>query len=347
MMMKRLFCGMLVCFLGISMVSAQRTSPINPNASKEAKELLNYLYKVKKEKKTLSGIHNVIGRMSKNVDDLHEITGKYPAIWGGDFGFADSTHDIDNIKYRPLLVPEIKKQFANGAIIVMTYHQANPVMGEPTPFEGGVISKLTDEQWTELLTPGTPLYKKWCAQMDLLAAKLKELQDAKIPVIFRPYHEMNGDWFWWGGRKGPNGFIALWNQLYDYYTNHHHLNNLLWAWTSDKPKPGVEDFFPGIDKVDLLGCDIYPQKDAAEVYPQEWYDRMVKLADGKPLALTENSILPTLQQLKEQPWVWFMLWSAKSFTLNDANLIKEVFNSNQVITRDEIREVYSSKKLRK
>lgn len=311
-------------------VYAQQILPVNKNASKETKDLLNYLYKIS-GKKTLYGIHNIIGGMSKPTDSIYTLIGKYPAIWGGDFGFADSTHDIDNIKYRPLLVPEIKKQYARGSIIVMTYHQANPVLGEPTPFQGGIISKLTDEEWKELTTPGTALYKKWCVQMDLIAVYFKQLQEAHIAVIFRPYHEMNGSRFWWGHRKGNDGFKALWHQLYDYYTNYHHLNNILWAWTPDKPWADVADYYPADNTVDILGCDIYPMKDSKTVYPQEWYDRMFKMAHGKPLALSENSVLPTKQVFKNQPWVWMMSWGNMVFDKNSKEEIKELLDSKQII----------------
>lgn len=307
----------------------------NPDASPEARQLLTFLYSIS-GKKTLSGMHNVIGRMSVNTDKVYEITGQLPAIWGGDFGFADSTHDIDNIKYRPLLVPEIKKQYNRGAIIVLSYHQANPAIGEPSPFEGGIISKLTDDQWKELLTPGTPLYEKWRAQMDLLAGHLTQLKDAHIPIIFRPYHEMNGNWFWWGGRKGDDGYIALWKQLFNYYTQHHHLNNIIWAWTPDKPWAGVEAFYPGDEFVDVLGCDIYPMKDKQEVYPQEWYDRMKKLAGDKPLALTENSVLPDPKLLKKQPWVWFMSWGEMLFQNNTEAEIKRFYNARRVLNLKDV-----------
>jgi mannan endo-1,4-beta-mannosidase len=206
------------------------------------------------------------------------------------------------------------------------------LLSEPCQFEGGIISKLNDEQWNELLIKGSPLYEKWRKQMDLFATFLQQLQDAKIPVIFRPYHEMNGNWFWWGGRKGKNGFIALWNQLYDYYTNEKHLDNLLWAWTPDKPLPGVEDFYPGNKTVDLLGCDIYPVKDKEEVYPQEFYDRMFKLAGGKPLALSEQSVLPTPAQLSRQPWTWFMSWGSMLFDANKKEEIKILYEYQKVIS---------------
>ena len=326
-----------ICLLSGLTAFAQQRQPINSNTTPEARQLLKYLYRIQ-GKKTLSGMHNVLGRMSTNTDRVRQLTGKYPAVWGGDFGFADSTHDIDNIKYRPLLVNEIKKQHQRGAIIVMSYHQANPVIGEPCQFEGGIISELTDAQWQELLTPGTDLHTKWLAQMDLLAGHLKQLQAARIPVIFRPYHEMNGSWFWWGGRPGPQGFVALWNQLYTYYTEHHQLNNLLWAWTPDKPNPGVEAYFPGLDKVDLLGYDIYPRKDsaAAEVYPQRWYATLDSLAAGKPWGLSEHSVLPAPALLEKQPYVWFMSWGEMLFNANTEAEIKRTYQDSRVLTVEEV-----------
>jgi mannan endo-1,4-beta-mannosidase len=343
--LKYLFFVCLVLLVsGCSTV--QKVLPVNKKASKEAKDLLKYLYQIN-GKKTLYGMHNIIGGMSKTTDSIYRTTGDYPAIWGGDFGFADENHDIDNIKYRPLLVPEIKKQYARGAIIVMSYHQANPFLGEPTPFKGGIISQLTDAQWKELLTPGTPLYKKWTAQMDLIAVYFKELQEAKIPVIFRPYHEMNGAWFWWGHRKGDDGFKALWHQLYDYYTNYHHLNNILWAWTPDKPWADVADYYPNDNTVDILGCDIYPMKDSTIVYPQEWYDRMLKLANGKPLALTENSVLPSEETLKNQPWVWMMSWGKMIYNINTSEEINERLDSKQILMLSELPgKIRKHKKLR-
>ena len=322
-------CGLL------GLAGHAQNEPINPQASSEARKLLKYLYQIQGYK-TLSGMHNVLGRMSVSTDRVRALTGEYPAIWGGDFGFADSTHDIDNIKYRPLLVAEIKKQHQRGAIIVLSYHQANPAIGEPCPFEGGIISKLTDDQWRELLTPGAPLHQKWQAQMDLLASYLLQLQAAHIPVIFRPYHEMNGSWFWWGGRPGPTGAVALWNQLYAYYTEHYHLNNLLWAWTPDKPTPGVEAFFPGTAKVDLLGCDIYPRKDSAVVYPQRWFATMQRLAAGKPLGLSEQSALPTPELLRQQPFVWFMSWGEMLFNANSPAEINRVYHSKRVVNLDKV-----------
>jgi mannan endo-1,4-beta-mannosidase len=311
-------------------------NPVNPKTSSEDVKLLKYIYSIS-GKKTLTGQHEFMGRMSVVTDKIKEITGKYPAVWGSDFGFSDERHDIDNIKYRVRLVDEIKKQHNSGAIITMTYHQANPIIGEPCLFESGVISKLTDQQWKDLTTPGTEIYEVWRKQMDIVAEILKKVQEAHIPVLFRPYHEMNGDWFWWGGRKGSEGYVALYRQLFHYFTEHHELNNLLWVWASDRPWPGVENFYPGDDYVDILGSDIYPVKDHPEIYRQEWYERMVGLAKNKPLALSEFSVLPSDETLKKQPrWVWMMAWADLLLQTNTKEEILRIYNSPKTLTRENL-----------
>lgn len=310
---------------------------VNAAASQKARDLLNYFYSLS-GKKVLTGQHNFIGRMSQSTDRVAEITGKYPAIWGSDFGFADSTWDHDNIKYRALLVDEIKKQYQNGAIITMTYHQANPKMGEPGPWIGGVNgTKLTSAEWDSLLTPGAALHRVWKNQMDIIAGYLKELRDADIPILWRPYHEMNGGWFWWGAKKEPNGFVTLWRTLFDYYTNHHKLDNLIWVWSPDKPWHGLQEYYPGDEFVDIISADIYPHRGYPVVFRQQWYQQIVELAKGKPIAIGENGSLPVPEELNTQPkWIWFMSWADLLERQNSKADILNLYNAPHVLTRDEM-----------
>ena len=303
--------------------------PINPHATREARDLLAYIYSID-GKYTLSGEHNQMFHMSAVSEEVQKITGKYPAVWGGEWGFSDERHDTDNIKYRPRLLDQIREQRKAGRIIVLTYHQASPTVGEPCDFRGGVQCKITDANWDAILKEGTPLNKVWADHADRLAVALQTLRDEHIPLIFRPYHEMNGAWFWWGGR--PDRFKALWTKIYHRFVDKFKLNNLLWAWTCDKPYEGVQAFFPGIKEVDLLGTDIYPVRGAKEVYPQEWYDRMFKLAAGKPLALSEMSIAPSPQVLETQPYVWFMGWDSLMVRGNTPEKLREAFDNPKVIS---------------
>ncbi len=65
---------------------------------------------------------------------------------------------------------------------------------------------------------------------------LKKLYDANVPVLWRPFHEMNGIWFWWGNRPGEGGIKELWKIMYYRYTDHHRLNNLIWVWNHNTPE---------------------------------------------------------------------------------------------------------------
>ena len=322
---------------GCAFSTTEKIKTANPDLSPSARHLLEFIYQVEDNNLVISGNHNYLGHMSLYSDSIFLLTGKYPALWGCDFGFSDSTHDIDNIKYRSNLIAEVIKQHNAGSIITFTYHQANPIIGEPCQFKGGVQSKLTDQEWQDLLTPGTEIYNLWKQQVDLFASYLKQLQNKNIPVLFRPYHEMTGQWFWWGGRPGENGFIALWKQLFDLYVNDHELNNLIWVWSMDRPWPGFEDYFPGHEYVDIIASDIYPLRDTNVVFRQEWYEKVVKLAGNKPLLIGECSVLPTWEEWENQPkWSSFMGWCDLTKKYNDANYLIELYNSEMVLTRDEL-----------
>ena len=310
---------------------------VNPNASPEVKKLMYFLDSISGHY-SLSAQHNYMSQFTLDFDSIHALTGKYPAIWGSDFGFADSTHDTDNIAYRPDLLKQIEKQFHAGSLITLTYHQANPVMGEPTSFKGGVQSDLTDAQWKELITPGTPLYNDWKKQMELLGGYLKKLQDEHIPILFRPYHEMNGDWFWWGGRPGDSGYIALYRNLFDLYTNELKLNNLVWIWSTDNPiLYGFGEYYPGDKYVDIVGCDLYAKGDTTVLYRKDIYDMVRELAGDKPIVVGEQAKLPSPEVLLEQPrWEWFMAWDGLVFTENDPASIIEFYNNPSVLSRGDL-----------
>ena len=138
------------------------------------------------------------------------------------------------------------------------WHEGKPTDSPPYEFSRNVIAKMTDAEWNKLITPGSELNKKWLVQIDIIAGYLKQLQDAGVTVLWRPYHEMNGVWFWWGNRKGENGIVKLWKMMYERYTNYHHLNNLLWVWGANGLRDipfdeayAYKDYYPGAR---LCGC---------------------------------------------------------------------------------------------
>ncbi|MGI4750427.1 MAG: glycosyl hydrolase [Janthinobacterium lividum] len=306
---------------------AQRFIPVNSNASPEVKKVLNYLYDIS-GKSILSGQHNYNQSMNVFSDSVKAITGKYPALWGTDF-IWNGTKDNGQA-----IVDEAIKKNKAGYLITLMWHEGRPTDNPPYGWKESIQGKLTDAQWKELTTPNTVLNKRWLIQVDQIASYLKQLQDAHVPVLWRPYHEMNGVWFWWGNRPGEDGITKLWKMMYNRFVNFHHLNNLLWVWGANGPRDipqdeayAYKDFYPGVSYVDILGTDIYHFD-----YEQKDYNELVDLSKGKIIALTEVGELPKLEILQAQPkWAWFMVWTSWLWTDNTKDRVKEVYSRTQTI----------------
>ena len=296
----------LALLLGLWCGGCSSVRPVTPNASPEAVALLKYIHGISGQH-TLTGQHNYPDTKDISTRQAAAAWGKTPAIFGQDFGFA-KPGDKDAVAARPDIIAEVKRQYANGAIITLCWHAVRPTEDEPVTFRGSVQGKLTDKEWNELITPGTRLNQHWCDQVDVIAGFLKQLRDAHIPVLWRPYHEMNGNWFWWGGRRGEHGTTVLYRQLFDRLANHHQLNNLVWIWSVDRPSTPERqfvDFFPGRNCFDIAALDVYHSD-----FSQSYYRDLLKLAGGKPVALAEVGPPPTLDVLEKQPeWTWWMLWA--------------------------------------
>ncbi len=343
--MKNRILSFLAVLLFYSMYAAAQMVPVNPNATPEAKALLNFLYK-QRGNGVLTGQHSYPLFSDIYMERVENLTdGSHPVVFGQDFGYS-KPNSLDGINFRQRTIDNAIKWHAKGAIITLMWHAVPPTTDENfTTWQGkyGVQSKLTDEQWKQLLTEGTELNNRWKAQVDVIAFFLKQLQDEKIPVIWRPYHEMNGDWFWWGARPGKDGYQALYRMLYNRLTNYHHINNLLWVFNANElgsPNVGFySDFFPGHDVVDILATDFYRNG-----YQIDDYERLTKLANGKIIAIGECGKLPTPAILKKQPgWSWFMCWSEFLEVDNDAKARNNVYNSDLTVTLEELNLITNSK----
>jgi mannan endo-1,4-beta-mannosidase len=281
--------------------------PVNPNATPEARALLKMLCGLS-GKGILTGQHNFPNQRDLDTNRIFDATGKYPAIWGSDFGFTEG-EDKDAITHRDLMIAEAKKQSAAGSIIYLCWHMLRPTEDEPgkpgSSWSGSVQAKLTEDQWQELIASDSPLHKRWEKYMDTAAEYLQQLQDAHIAVLWRPMHENNGTFFWWGGHPGPYGTAMLYREVYNRMVNVHHLNNLVWVWNQNGPAPGGEfyNFFPGKNYCDIVSYDNYRNLDA------RYYYEIQTIADGKPVALGEVGSIPSPEVLKDQKWVFYMTWA--------------------------------------
>ena len=302
---------------GVSSLHAEMIKLVTPDALPEAQALFDALQKISGHY-TLTGQHNYPASGDRNSKYAAKYTGHMPAVWTSDFGFAGEG-DKDSAHVRADTVAEAIRQHRMGSVISLCWHAVPPTADEPVTFRPkpgadpakleSVQGRLLDEQFKDVLTPGTALHAKWAAQVDEIAKFLKQLEDAHVPVLWRPYHEMNGEWFWWGGRyKGQYTTVALYRQIFDRLVNHHHLRNLIWVWNVDRvhrPAMDHDKYFPGIEYADMLTLDVYGKD-----FAQSYYDSLVKLSHGKPLALGEVGNPPTPEILKKQPlWTYYATWA--------------------------------------
>lgn len=310
---------------------ARRYEPVNPNTTREARRLLEYVYSIR-GKKIISGYMNFIHTTEKDARRVQEITGKLPALWGCDF--IDYFHSAGNADS---VIREAYKKYREGYIITLMFHQGRPKDDPPFDWKESYQGKLTDDEWQELITPGTPLNIRWQHQVDTVAGFLKKLQSLGVPILWRPYHESNGVWFWWGNRRGKNGSAKLYTMMFDRFVHHHQLNNLIWVWNANAPRQllndeayAYEDFFPGLEYVDVLAADIYHHD-----YRQSHHDQLIELGQGKPIAMGEIGEAPTAEILSEQPmWTWFMMWAGAVDANNTPERIVELYNNSRVITHE-------------
>jgi hypothetical protein len=295
---------------------------------------LNYLYSISGTK-TASGMHNREPNSAPATwtNQINATTGKYPALWSGDFLFASS--DVAN---RQTMINEAKAQWASGALVNIMFHACPPTQAEPCAWEGGVKSSLTNAQWTELITNGTTLNNNWKARLDVIAGYLQDLKNNGVEVYFRPLHEMNQGIFWWAGRPGANGTAKLYQITHDYLRNTKGLTNLIWVWDLQdfsSLSSDLTNYNPGSSYWDILAMDMYYSD--GQGYTTAKYNAMVNAAGSKPIAIGECEVLPAPSLLTSQPkWGFFMGWSELVYNSNSTANIQNTFWASNVVVRDEM-----------
>jgi hypothetical protein len=167
----------------------------------------------------------------------------------------------------------------------------------------------------------------------MIAGELEFLRDVHVPVLWRPLHEANGRWFWWG-MGGSEPFKKLWRMMFENFTAKHHLDNLLWVFS-----PGAEtdlaDWYPGDAFVDIIGQDHYPM-DGNHNPAKDVFDELTQMTRGQKLiALGENGPIPdpALAQRAHADWLFFSTWSGSIlFDKTTPEQLREYYQNPYVLT---------------
>ena len=234
-----------------------------------------------------------------------------------------------------------------GGIVSMDFHWGKP--GDPRgtawvkrsgPFDVG-----------KGVTPGTPEHEAVMADLRRTADYLAQLTEARVPVLWRPLHEIEGAWFWWTDVEEPENTAALWRLMFDYFVNERGLHNLIWVYSSAQGHGGVpkdapvEDryayrrrFYPGDEYVDIAGVDIYVGTRMFREDPIPWaYETVQSVAPNKMAAMCECGALPNpdLMEAEGIPWLYCLAWFALDGH-NPAGWMRETYPHERYLTLDEL-----------
>jgi mannan endo-1,4-beta-mannosidase len=288
------------CLLAVYTVWAQG-GPVDPSATKETINLYKNLLKLQ-EKGFLFGhqddlAYGVEWRYKEGRSDVKEAAGDYPAVYGWELGGierAGNDQNIDGVPFKKMK-QFIRQGYERGGVITLSWHA-------DSPFGGGKGAWDTTHGSVASINPGGAnhaMYKEWLDKVAAFIGSLKGSRGEAIPVLFRPFHEHSGNWFWWC-RNACTVFEyqTLWRFTYYYLQTERKLHNILWVYNTGGDFNTKEEFlerYPGDDKTDLLSFDTYqygdPQK---EKWFEENTNRRLKMVGelaaekGKPFALAET-----------------------------------------------------------
>jgi len=186
-----------------------------------------------------------------------------------------------------------------GGIVSLSVHMNNPQTGGPA-WDANI-------DLAEVLRPGSVAGRDWRRQLSLIADGLEAFKEANVPVLFRPYHEMDGRWFWWGGN--PEQYKRLWRETFQYLARQRELNHLLWVYSPSHRGDQLKHY-PGDRWVDVVGFDAYTSDltGATKAYRQ-------LLTTGKPVGITEYGPIDGQPRPGAPPFDWSLMatWLAEDF----------------------------------
>ena len=235
---------------------------------------------------------NFDGDLEFSRSDVKDVCGKYPAILGLDLGGIElgAAENLDGNGFALMREAAIKHH-ERGGIVSLSWHLRNPLTG-------GDAWDVSSDRVVASILPGGPSHKEFVLWMDRAADWILSLRDAdgkQIPVIWRPWHEHSGNWFWWGRKHCTDAeYIALWRMNHDHFRQRG-IEGLVWAISPNYMEHDFEQWetrYPGDAYVDVIGLDCYAGEDR-EAYIRQMRAGLNSLRQmcarhGKILAVTET-----------------------------------------------------------
>ena len=291
----------LICLVG-HMWSQPVTNLVDKKATAETKALFVNL-------KKLSATNILFGHQhateyghgwsgDKDRSDVKSVTGSHPAVIGVDF-MGLSGRPANEIEYnKALLRKNIADTYNRGGVTTISWHFSNPVSAGDFYWKDSISAPAV-----KYIIPGGSHHEKYKDILSVIANVVKSIKgkDGKlVPMIFRPYHEFDGDWFWWGrSHCTVDEFVRLWRFTVSYLRDSMQVHNFLYAFSPDNRFSTEAEFlerYPGDEWVDMIGMDNYGDFGRDGRYDVEaGYKKLKIVSDlalkkGKLAAFTETGL---------------------------------------------------------
>ncbi len=337
---------------------------LDPNATAETVNLWNFM-------KSIYGQKMLTGCWTETQFGGHanvvKCTGEMPAIWGQDMNsWYKNRTDPNWITTWKTNIQGFQTAHKRGQILQLNWHWQMPsskVNGIYTrdawgKDASGTVQMMTNQQWSDIVTPGTALYDAMIEDVDYHVVNyLKKIVDEKgvpIPIIFRPMHEIDGGWFWWTCTSDPTKTAKLYKIIQDRIINFHGCHNLIWVFNpggtcnggSSPPFQTSEvnrrkSFYPGDAFCDITGIDLYDYDPVVrgtfingdKTYRDAW-NLMKAISSNKMIALCESEGFPdadrTMTDPTYAPWLYCLPWYSINYTDSKSGSLRDLCAWNQI-----------------
>lgn len=228
-----------------------------------AEIMLARLQKLQQDSLTAFGHHDdtAYGRYWEYMpdsSDVKTVSGDYPAVMNWDLGWIETGADkqLDGVPFE-FIKAEIVKQDARGGMNALSWHLRNPLTGGDSwdnANDSTLAVVMRDKAMTDTL-------RKWIGMTADFIGDLRDKDGKRIPVMWRPWHEHTGEWFWWGINHGSaDDYKNLWKLTREVF-DAKGIDNVVWVYSPDKSNVNsYEDYmdrYPGDNYVDVMGADVY------------------------------------------------------------------------------------------
>ena len=270
--MKKSNFSLLLIIIALCSCCEKLPLPADKKATKETISLFRSLYELQ-NKGVMYGhqddlMYGSTWWYEKDRSDTRDFTGDYPAVAGFELGHLElgNERSLDSVSFVQI-AEQIKAHYQRGGIITISWHANNPfTMQIPDTLARRQYGTAWDVSSNEVVASVLPggknhdLFNTWLERLATFFIGLKDDNGTPIPIIFRPYHEHSGSFFWWGTNIcSDEEYAILWRYTVDFMRDKKNIHNILYAYNTDRVT-SLEQYlrgYPGDDIIDMLSLDMY------------------------------------------------------------------------------------------